>query len=143
MRLRSKSTLSQSQHYSLTTQTRLDDLIPQKRIYLSTKLNPAASTASAIFQYFLRLPDILVSTGHFRPEAMRKIKATREEETRKIRKVDEKAAEEERREKGDKLKKDERERKLKGMSAEEQRKFLDKERETEKKRAEKKRTTRA
>ena len=67
---------------------RLNDTVPRKRISLSMKLN-TKPTSTALFQYFLRMPDQLVSTAHFRSEAMRKIKATRDEETRKIKKGDE------------------------------------------------------
>ena len=58
------------------------------------RLNPKASTA--LFAYFLRLPDILVQTAHYRPEALRKIKQTREEEQLKIKKADEDEKAEER-----------------------------------------------
>ncbi|EMC94021.1 hypothetical protein BAUCODRAFT_36492 [Baudoinia panamericana UAMH 10762] len=109
---------------------KLNDTLPKKRITLSTRLRTQPDSTS-LFALFLRLPDFLVSTAHFRPEALRKIKATREEEQRKIRKVDEDEKAEAKRVAGDKLKKEERERKLGKLSAEEQRKFLEKERERE------------
>ncbi|KAK3715117.1 hypothetical protein LTR37_007327 [Vermiconidia calcicola] len=118
---------------------KLNDTLPHKRIHLTTRLNPRPSS-TLLFQYFLRLPDVLVSSAHFRPEAMRKIRATRDEEARKIRKVDEEEKAEERRAAGDRMKKEERERRLKGMSAEEQRKFLEREKAQEQKRGMKKRS---
>jgi uncharacterized membrane protein YdbT with pleckstrin-like domain len=121
---------------------RLNDTVPTKRISLSMRLN-TKPTSTSLFQYFLRLPDILVQTAHFRSEAMRKIKQTRDEEQRKIKKADEDEKAEERKLQSDKMKKEERERKLKGMSAEEQRKFLEREAEQQRKKGMKKQTMRA
>lgn len=95
---------------------------------LLTRLSTSQAAAD-LFAYFLRLPDQLVTGAHFRPEALRKVKATREEEIRKIRKIDDDGKALERREASDKLKKEERERKLGRMSADEQKKFLEKEKE--------------
>lgn len=120
---------------------RLDDLVPRKRIYLSMRLNPKPASTS-LFATFLRLPDHLVSTAHFRPEALRKVRATREEEARKLRKLDDEEKAEERRVAAEKLKKEERDRRLGKMSAEEQRKFLQKEKEQENRKMTKKRTQR-
>lgn len=82
-----------------------------------------------LFQYFLRLPDQLASSAHFRPEALRRIKQTREEQIAKIRKADDEEKAEERKLALDKLKKEQRDAKLGRLSADEQRKFLEKERE--------------
>ena len=90
-----------------------------------------------IFSYFLRLPDTLVTSAHFRPEVMRKLKATREEESRKLRKTDEEEKAEERKLEGDRKKKADRDAKLKAMSPEQQKKFLEAERKHENKRNEK------
>lgn len=124
---------------------RLNDTIPQKRISLSTKLNPSSTpTASQnLLAAFLRLPDHLVSSAHFRPEALRKVRATRDEETRKIRKIDEDEKAEERRTMSDKAKKEERERKLAGMKPEEQKKFLERERKKDQERGQRRKTMRA
>lgn len=123
------------------TMSRLNDIVSKKRVYLSTLLgNPSSS--STLFTYFLRLPDHLVNTAHFRSEALRKIKATREEETRKLRKIDEDEKAEERRTQSEKLKKEERDRKLSKMSADEQRKFLEKEKEKSQRKGMKKQTMR-
>jgi hypothetical protein len=93
-----------------------------------------------LFQYFIRLPDFLVSKAHFRPEALRRIKATREEQIAKIRKLDDDEKAEERKLTSDKLKKEQRDAKLGRMTADEQRKYLDKERERDAKKRTKKST---
>ncbi|KAF2482819.1 hypothetical protein BDY17DRAFT_325071 [Neohortaea acidophila] len=123
---------------------KLNELVPRKRLTLTTKL-PTTSTIpnlTPLFTLYLRLPDTLVQTAHFRPEALRKIRATREEEQRKIKRLDEEEKAEERKSASDKAKKEERERKLKGMGAEEQRKFLEREKAEERKRGQKKNTMR-
>ncbi|KAF4550371.1 Hypothetical protein D9617_17g046390 [Elsinoe fawcettii] len=106
----------------------LDALQPKKRMILTTSLSADPAASNALLAAFLRLPDYLV-TQKFRPEVLRRVKATRDEEAKKIKKVDDQEKAEGRKEKQDKAKKEERERKLKGMSAEEQRKFLEKEKE--------------
>ena len=125
----------------MLTLRRLNDTVPNKRILLSVRINSAASSTS-LFTYFLRLPDNLVNTAHFRAEATRKIHATREEEKRKIRKVDEEEKAEERRLASDKLKKEGRDRKLESLSADEQKKFLEKEKEKQQRKMNKKNTVR-
>ena len=118
----------------------LDETTPKKRIHLSLKLPSDENYASTlpIFQVFLRLPDLLVGSAHFRPEVMRKINATRESEKGKLKKLADKETEEERMKQLDKMKKEERDRKMKGMSAEEQRKYLEREAEKTRKKQEKK-----
>ncbi|EON65593.1 hypothetical protein W97_04831 [Coniosporium apollinis CBS 100218] len=124
---------------------KLDETVPKKRITLSLHL-PSSSTASAydstlpLFHYFLRMPDQLAAHAHFRPEAMRKVRATREEEIRKIRRVDEDEKAEERKLKSDKERKEKRDQLLKGMSAKEQEKYLAKERAKTQRKSEKART---
>jgi len=118
---------------------KLNDTLAPKRISLATRLPSSTSpTPSALFTYFLRLPDILVQTAHFRPEAMRKVRATRDDEIRKIRKADEDEKAEERRNVSEKLKKEERERKLSGLSAADQKKFLEKEKDKQQRKQQKK-----
>ncbi|CAI6340807.1 unnamed protein product [Periconia digitata] len=122
---------------------KLDDTVPRKRINLSLKLESTSTPYQAtlpIFQQFLRLPDFLVTSAHFRPEAMRRIKATREEQIAKIRKLDEEEKAEERKLAGDKLKREKRDAMLGRMTAEEQRKYLEKERERGSKKKQKKQT---
>ncbi|KAF2085528.1 DUF1682 domain protein, partial [Saccharata proteae CBS 121410] len=124
---------------------KLNETAPKKRVSLSFGLPSSDDYSSTLplFNYFLRLPDILVSTAHFRPEALRRVRATREDEIRKIRRVDEEEKAEERKIEADKAKKAERERKLKNLSADEQRKFLDKEREKDMRRSQRKKTMKA
>lgn len=121
---------------------RLNETIPIKRVSLSMRLNPHP-TSTTMLSTFLRLPDHLVSSAHFRPEATRKVRATREEEMRKIRKLDEEEKAEERRTMSDKAKKEERDRRLAGMKPEEQKKFLERERAKERDKGMKRKTARA
>ncbi|KAF2272375.1 DUF1682-domain-containing protein [Westerdykella ornata] len=127
---------------------KLDETTPRKRLNLSLKL-PSSSSPSAydstlpLFTLFLRLPDFLVSSAHFRPEALRRIKQTREDQIAKIRKIEEEEKAEERKLQGDRAKKEKREQLLSRMSAEEQRKYLEKERERDLKRKEKRKTVKA
>ncbi|EOA84637.1 hypothetical protein ACJQWK_07013 [Exserohilum turcicum] len=107
----------------------LDETKPRKRLHLSLKYASDYETTMPLFQYFLRLPDQLASSAHFRPEALRRIKQTREEQIAKIRKADDEEKAEERKLALDKLKKEQRDAKLGRLSADEQRKFLEKERE--------------
>lgn len=93
--------------------------------------DPTSPTDLPLLQHFLRLPDTLVTTGHFRPEVMRRVRTTRDEEAKKIKKVLDAESAEERKGASDKQKKEERERKLKTLTADEQRKFLEKEKEKE------------
>ena len=97
---------------------------------LPSSTSPTAYTPTTpIFAHFLRLPDTLASSAHFRPEVQRKIRATREAEMSKLKRVDEEEKADERKAEVDKKKKELRDSRLKGMSAEDQRKFLDRERE--------------
>ncbi|KAI9804065.1 MAG: hypothetical protein M1825_001466 [Sarcosagium campestre] len=110
----------------------LDDTVPQKRIFLTLRLPSSPedySKTRPIFAYTLRLPDLLVSVAHFRPDVMKKVRQTRDEQIRKLRRAAEDEQAEERAVRRDREKKEKREATLKGMSAEEQRKYLEKERE--------------
>lgn len=137
--MRSPSTTS----LILLTPSSLDDTKPRKRINLSLKLQSSYDSTLPIFTQFLRLPDLLVSSAHFRPEALRRIRQTREEQIAKIRRLDEEEKAEERKLAADKLKKEQRDAKLGRLSAEEQRKFLEKEREKKSKKGMKKSTVKA
>lgn len=89
------------------------------------------------------MADHLVSSAHFRPEALRRIRQTREEQIAKIKKADDEEKAEERKLAADKLKKEQRDAKLSRLSADEQRKFLDKERERNAKKGMKRSTVKA
>jgi hypothetical protein len=129
----------------LANKRRLQETTPKKRITISLRV-PSNSkdyiSTLPIFTYFLRLPDYLVQNARFRPEAIRKIRQTREEEIKRIKKADDEEKAEERKLKGDKEKKEKRDALLNALSGEEQKKFLDKEREKELRRSQKKRTMR-
>ena len=125
---------------------KLDETAPKKRLHLSLQLPKGSKgyeSTLPLFHTFLRLPDHLAASAHFRPEVNRKVAATREAELKKLRKVGEKEAEEERVKSSEKIKKEERDRKMRGMTAEEQRKFLEKETAREQKRKEKRMTKKA
>lgn len=124
---------------------RLNDVLPRKRLSLSIKL-PTSDSYSAtlpLFKLFLRLPDQLAQLAHYRPEALRRVRATREEEIKKIKTKFETEAATERKEKADKEKKEERDKKLRGLSADEQRKALERERAQDLRKGQKRRTMRA
>jgi HD-like signal output (HDOD) protein len=97
----------------------------------------------ALFSCFLRLPDLLVASAHFRPEVTRKIRETRDRQLQLLKKADEDEKAVERKVESDKKKKQERDAKLSGLSAAEQRKFLEKEKEKGQKKSMKKMTMRA
>ncbi|KAL8824102.1 MAG: hypothetical protein Q9170_008251, partial [Blastenia crenularia] len=125
-----------------------NDSHPIKRLLLSLRLTSSTSASAytltlPLFEHFLRLPDLLVSTAHFRPEVTRKIRTTREEEIKKLKRADEGEKAEERRLEAEKKKKGMRDSRLKGLSAEEQRKFLEKEREKGQKKQEKRMSRKA
>ncbi|KAF2454043.1 hypothetical protein BDY21DRAFT_111035 [Lineolata rhizophorae] len=122
---------------------KLDDLIPRKRISLSLKLPSSPSDYAAtlpLFRHLLRAADHLVGAGRFRPEALRRARATREDEARKIRRAGEDERAEERKLKADRDKKERRDAALKNMGADEQRKYLEKEREKEMRKSQKRKT---
>lgn len=128
--------------------TKLEETVPKKRITLSIKLPSSSSpdaysTTLPIFSYYLRLPDFLVSSAHYRPEVQRKIRGTRDAEINKLKKADESEKAEERRLESEKKKKGIRDNRLKGLSAEEQRKALEKERAQNQKKQEKKMSRKA
>ncbi|KAF2139050.1 uncharacterized protein K452DRAFT_255113 [Aplosporella prunicola CBS 121167] len=124
---------------------KLDETVSRKRVTLSLTLpsNDNYANTLPLFQYFLRMPDHLVNVAHFRPEAMRRVKQTRDDEIRKIKKLDEEGRAEERKLEADKAKKLERERKLKNLSADEQRKYLEKEREKDLRRSQRRKVMKA
>jgi uncharacterized membrane protein YgaE (UPF0421/DUF939 family) len=134
----------QTLDYKLTMYS-IGDTATNKRIMLSVRL-PSSSKDYAkllpLWANFLRLPDFLVQNAHFRPEAMRKVKKTRDDEIRRIQKADDDERAEERKLQTDKDKKEKRETLLKNMSADEQKKYLEKEQAKERRRSQKKSTVR-
>lgn len=124
---------------------RLDDTIPKKRIYLSMRLPSSGDYSNIIplFQYFVRLTDLLVQGAHFRPEVLRKVKTTRDDTIRKLQKADEEEKAEERNIEREKAKKLKRDLELKALDAKGQKKYLEKETQREMKKSQKKMTQRA
>jgi len=126
--------------------TKLSEYTPRKRVTLELTL-PFSTVDPELLQRltsaFIRLVDHLVANAHFRPEVLRKVKATREDETKKLKRAIEEEGKEERELKLAEKKKTERDAKLRNMSAAEQKKFLEKEREKERKDAMKKQSRKA
>ncbi|KAG6008836.1 hypothetical protein E4U54_008657 [Claviceps lovelessii] len=128
---------------------KLDDTTPRKRIFLKHRLpsggnNDGSSygNLTPIFQYFLRLPDFLVQNARFRPEVLRKVRATREAMIAQIKKMADEEKSEDRQWEKEKAKKAKRDADLKGLDAKAQKKYLEKEREKEMRRSQKKLTMR-
>jgi hypothetical protein len=109
------------------------------------KLPPSGdySNVLPLFEYFVRLPDTLVQSAHFRPEVMRKVRTTREDAIRRLQKADEEEKAEERAIEREKAKKLKRDLELKSLSAAEQKKYLEREKKQEIKKHQKKLTQRA
>lgn len=95
-----------------------------------------------LFNVFIRFPDHLVATAHFRPEVMRKVKTIREETIKQIQKVDEESKAEERALERDRVRKAKRDADLNAMDAKTQKRFLEKEKEKQMRKASKKQTMR-
>ncbi|POS84032.1 hypothetical protein EPUL_002566, partial [Erysiphe pulchra] len=119
---------------------KLEDTTPKKRIYLGVKIPSPGQYKYVlpIFEYFLRLTDSLVQNAHFRPEVIRRIKATREDAIRKILKSQEEQKAEERNLEREKAKRLKRDFELKAMDSKAQKKYLEKEKEKEMRKSQKK-----
>ena len=124
--------------------SRLEETIPKKRIYLSMRVPSSGDYTKTlpIFEYFIRLTDILVQGAHFRPEVLRKVRTTREDAIRKLQKADEEEKAEERNTEREKAKKLKRDLELKALDAKGQKKYLEKEKEKEMRKNQKKMTSR-
>ncbi|ATY67061.1 DUF1682 domain [Cordyceps militaris] len=124
--------------------TTLDETTPRKRLHLKYSL-PADNNYDAyvpLFEYLLRLPDLLVAQAHFRPEVLKKIRSVREQKINQIKKAAEEERAEERAADKDKAKKAKRDAELKGLDAKAQKKYLEKEQAKEQRKAQKKMTMR-
>ena len=124
--------------------SRLEETSPKKRIYLSMRVPSSGDYTKTlpIFEYFLRLTDVLVQGAHFRPEVLRKVRTTREDAIRKLQKADEEEKAEERNTEREKAKKLKRDLELKALDAKGQKKYLEKEKEKEMRKNQKKMTSR-
>lgn len=122
----------------------IDETVPRKRIFLRYRL-PSSNNYDdlvPLFTVFLRLPDHLAATAHFRAEVLRKVKSVRDETVKQIQKIadDEKA--EERALERDKARKTKRDAELSGLDAKAQKKYLDKEKDKQMRKASKKQSVR-
>lgn len=124
--------------------TNLNETIPRKRMYLKYHLpsDNDYTKFTDLFSYFVRLPDMLVQNGHYRPEVLKKVRAVRDAKIAQIKRVMEEERAEERLVDKEKAKKAKRDAELKGLDAKAQKKYLDKEREKELRRSQKKQTMR-
>ena len=124
--------------------SRLEETIPKKRIYLSMRVPSSGDYTKTlpIFEYFIRLTDVLVQGAHFRPEVLRKVRTTREDAIRKLQRADEEEKAEERNTEREKAKKLKRDLELKALDAKGQKKYLEKEKEKEMRKNQKKMTSR-
>ncbi|KAK5990171.1 UPF0674 endoplasmic reticulum membrane C2G5.01-like protein [Cladobotryum mycophilum] len=122
----------------------IEETIPRKRLFLKYRLPSSHSYESLLplFSYFMRLPDALVQLAHFRPEVLKRVRATREQMIAQIKKVAEEEKNEERAAEKEKLKKAKRDAELKGLDAKAQKKYLEKEKEKELRKSQKKMTMR-
>ncbi|KAI8260303.1 UPF0674 endoplasmic reticulum membrane protein [Colletotrichum sp. SAR 10_98] len=124
--------------------TTLEETVPRKRVFLRYRLpsNNNYDSLVPLFEYFVRIPDALVSGAHFRPEVLRKVRSIRDENIAQIKKAAEAEKAEERALEREKQKKAKRDAELSGLDAKAQKKYLEKEREREQKKAQKKQTMR-
>lgn len=122
----------------------LDESTPSKRILLKYRLPSSNDYTSMtdLFTYFLRLPDLLVQVAHFRPEILKKVRATRDAMSKELRRVAEEEKNEERLLEREKAKKAKRDAELAGLDAKAQKKYLEKEKEKEMRKSQKKQTMR-
>jgi len=90
----------------------------------------------------MRMGDVLVANGKFRPEVMRKVKAVRDETVRQIQKADESEKAEDRAAERERAKKAKRDAELSALDAKAQKKYLEKEKEKELRKMQKKQTVR-
>ncbi|KAF6837311.1 duf1682 domain protein [Colletotrichum plurivorum] len=124
--------------------TTLEETTPRKRIFLRYRLpsNNNYESLLPIFEYFVRIPDALVSGAHFRPEVLRKVRSIREETIAQIKKAADAEKAEERALEREKVKKAKRDAELSALDAKAQKKYLEREREREQKKSMKKQTMR-
>ncbi|KAG5917061.1 hypothetical protein E4U42_007394 [Claviceps africana] len=125
---------------------KLDDTTPRKRLFLKYRLPSGGDDnygdVIPIFEHLLRLPDFLVQHARFRPEVLRKVRATREAMIAQIKKMADEEKSEDRQWEKERAKKAKRDAELKGLDAKAQKKYLEKEKEKELRRSQKKLTMR-
>ncbi|PFH58803.1 hypothetical protein XA68_13195 [Ophiocordyceps unilateralis] len=121
-----------------------EETSPRKRLFLRYRLpgDDDYSALGPLLGCFARLPDLLVQSARFRPEVMRKVRATREAMVAQLKKANVEERNEERLAEKEKSRKAKRDAELKGLDAKAQKKYLEKEREKEMRRNQKKMTMR-
>ncbi|KAK8108623.1 hypothetical protein PG984_014424 [Apiospora sp. TS-2023a] len=125
--------------------TNINETTPRKRMYLKYRL-PSDNNydrLTPLFNVFLRFPDHLTASAHFRAEVLRKVRSVRDELVKTIQKNDEEEKAEERALERDKQRKAKRDAELNAMDAKTQKKFLEKEREKQVRKQSKRQTMRA
>ncbi|KAL7626015.1 hypothetical protein AAE478_002784 [Parahypoxylon ruwenzoriense] len=124
---------------------KMDETIPRKRLYLRYRLPPSNNYEDLVplFSYFVRIPDHLASSAHFRPEVLRKIRSVRDENIKQIQKAAEEEKAEERQAERDRARKAKRDAELNALDAKAQKKYLEREREKEQRKSQRKQTVRA
>ncbi|TDZ24337.1 UPF0674 endoplasmic reticulum membrane protein [Colletotrichum orbiculare MAFF 240422] len=122
----------------------IEETVPRKRIFLRYRLpsNNNYESLAPLFEYFVRIPDALVSGAHFRPEVLRKVRSVRDETIAQIKKAADAEKAEERALEREKQKKAKRDAELSQLDAKAQKKYLEREREREQKKSMKKQTMR-
>ncbi|KOS16978.1 UPF0674 endoplasmic reticulum membrane protein [Escovopsis weberi] len=111
----------------------IEETAPRKRLFLKYRL-PAGDDYEVLmplFRVFLGLPDALVQSAHFRPEVLKRVRATREHMVAQIKKQAEEEKSEERALEKERAKKAKRDAELKGLDAKAQKRYLEKEKEKE------------
>ncbi|KAI3527174.1 hypothetical protein CSPX01_17186 [Colletotrichum filicis] len=122
----------------------IEETTPRKRVFLRYRIPSSNNYESLLplFEYFVRIPDALVSGAHFRPEVLRKVRSVREETIAQLKKAAEAEKAEERTLEREKQKKAKRDAELSALDAKAQKKYLERERERDLKKSMKKQTMR-
>ncbi|KAK3375233.1 hypothetical protein B0H63DRAFT_482276 [Podospora didyma] len=123
----------------------INDTAPRKRLFLKYRL-PSDNNYEPLvplFRCFVRLPDLLAKSAHFRSEVLRKVKAVRDEAVKQMQKAEVEEKAEERLQEREKAKKAKRDAELNALDAKAQKRYLEKEREKEVRKSMKKSTARA
>lgn len=122
----------------------IEETAPRKRLFLRYRL-PSDNNYDnllPLFNVFVRFPDHLAASGHFRPEVLRKVKNVRDETIKQIQKLSEDEKAEERAIEREKAKRAKRDAELNALDAKAQKKYLDKEKDKQMRKANKKQTVR-
>jgi hypothetical protein len=118
----------------------MEETVPRKRLFLKYQLPSGDKFDNfvPIFSHFLRLPDTLAQSAHFRPEVTKKLRATRDVMVSQLKKAEEEEKSEERLQEKERVKKAKRDADLKALDAKAQKKYLEKEQQKEQRKAQKK-----